>query len=126
MAHVEPRIAIPVQPRELLDFRIRRPLPRYPPNPAVPQSIEPVLVIPAAQPQKMTRAATQDHRRIRTTQSPSLNLMVKLLNALHPYRLLQCPIAPHLVPPFARSSSTHTTRTYNTPLHRHYLMRPTH
>src|SRR3546814_19049801 len=86
MAHVEPRIAIPVQPRELLDFRIRRPLPRYPPNPAVPQSIEPVLVIPAAQPQKMTRAATQDHRRIRTTQSPSLNLMVKLLKALHPYR----------------------------------------
>src|SRR3546814_17850684 len=99
MAHVEPRIAIPVQPRELLDFRIRRPLPRYPPNPAVPQSIEPVLVIPAAQPQKMTRAATQDHRRIRTTQSPSLNLMVKLLKALHPYRLRHCPIAPHLLPP---------------------------
>gem|GEM_PF-3773580 len=125
MTHVKSRISISVQLRELLDFCIRRPLPRHLPNPAIPQSSKPVLVIPAAQPQKMTWAATQDHRRIRTTQSPSLNLTVKLLKALHPYRLRQCPIAPYLMTPFARRSSRHQNRTYDASTHRTYLVRTT-
>src|SRR3546814_16310186 len=50
----------------------------------------------------------------------------KLLKALHPYRLRQCPIAPHLVPPFARRSSRHTNRTYDASTHRTYLLRATH